>query len=430
MLPASITAQIFPSEILLLIGTILEYENQRETLSSLARTSRTAWNTLTPLLFQNVTLPYRNSLAGVISNFGLHRSSIHPPITDFEIGKARGLQLLRMIRELTLEAVPRVDKINRWRFPDSSVWHELCILTYHHSVLTSHKRLKKFTITGSAIQQLQLADPVAELSELGYDRVIMPSDGVPPPSDNFEFTFLPQSGFTLATLISFYQPLHLIIQYPLTWYQHPQSDPAVPHNPSLPKEIRPHEIILMNAFRGLRGSESTLCVHDLHDQCPPIGHIGAQHHISFTAFPSVPILFVTPRSTLPYVSLHMREMQIKRIIRKANPIIPDVTTCTNMFHQPVTLEQWRASTGGRWTIYRVGAMIAVDMYRDEWFHGANIEGHIRTWVEKEFTEEEGHPAGLADSINARLRFVHGGEDDDPDDLICEACGHECRIPVE
>lgn len=75
-------------------------------------------------------------------------------------------------------------------------------------------------------------------------------------------------------------------------------------------------------------------------------------------------------------------------------------------------------------------MIAVDMYRDEWFHGANIEGHIRTWVEKEFTEEEGHPAGLADSINARLRFVHGGEDDDPDDLICEACGHECRIPVE
>jgi hypothetical protein len=230
MLTSQVPGPIFPSEILLLIGTVLEQEDQRETLSSLARSSRAAWKTLTPLLYRSVTIPHRNSLAGVMCNFHQDRTRNHPPPSDFEIGRPRGLHLLRLMRELILEAIPRVDKINGWKSPDSSVWHELRILTNHHSILRDQKRLQRFTISGSAIQQLQLADPVAELSSLGYDKVTMPSDGLPPPVNSFEFTFLPQSGFTLATLVAFYQPLHLIIQYPLTWYQCPRPEPVAPYH--------------------------------------------------------------------------------------------------------------------------------------------------------------------------------------------------------
>lgn len=68
--------------------------------------------------------------------------------------------------------------------------------------------------------------------------------------------------------------------------------------------------------------------------------------------------------------------------------------------------------------------------RDEWHRGANIEGQIRSWVKEEFSEEEGHPAGFAESIDSRLKFVHGGVDNDPDELLCGECGHKCRIPVD
>jgi len=338
--------QIFPSEILLLIGTILEQEDQKETLSSLARTSRTAWRTLTPLHYRSVIIPHRNSLAGVMYNFAQHGSQIHPLSIDFEIGRPRGLQLLRLVREMTLEAIPRVEKINHWKVSDSSVWHELRILTNHHSVIRDQRRLERLTINRSAIQQLQLADPVAELSSLGYDEITMPSDGLPPPPDSFEFTFLPQSAFTLVTLISFYQPLHLIMQYPLTWYQPPRPEPVAPYHSAPPKETRPYEVSLMNALEVLQGPETILCVHDLHDQSPPIGHTGAQHHISLISFPSVPILFVTPRSILPYVSHHIRILQIKRIIRKSNPIIPVVRTCIGVLSRPLALEQWQVSEKG------------------------------------------------------------------------------------
>jgi hypothetical protein len=430
MLTSQVPGPIFPSEILLLIGTVLEQEDQKETLSSLARTSRTAWKTLTPLLYRSVTIPHRNALAGVMYNFAQHRSQIHPLSTDFEIGRPRGLQLLRLVREMTLEAIPRVEKINGWKVSDSSVWHELRIFTNHHSILRDQKRLQRFTISGSAIQQLQLADPVAELSSLGYDQVTMPSDGLPPPVNSFEFTFLPQSGFTLATLIAYYQPLHLIIQYPLTWYQCPRPEPVAPYHSAPLKETRPYEVSLMSALEVLQGPETILCVHDMHDQSPPIGHVGAQHHISFISFPSVPIMFVTPNSILPYFSHHIRTLQIKRIIRKSNPIIPVVRTCIGVLSRPLTLEQWQVSEKGCWTFYRVGAMITGSERRDEWHRGASIEGQIRSWVKEEYSEEEGHPAGFAESINARLKFVHGDLDNDPDDTVCAVCGHKCRIPVE
>jgi hypothetical protein len=430
MLTSQVPGPIFPSEILLLIGTVLEQEDQKETLSSLARTSRTAWKTLTPLLYRSVTIPHRNALAGVMYNFAQHRSQIHPLSTDFEIGRPRGLQLLRLVREMTLEAIPRVEKINGWKVSDSSVWHELRIFTNHHSILRDQKRLQRFTISGSAIQQLQLADPVAELSSLGYDQVTMPSDGLPPPVNSFEFTFLPQSGFTLATLIAYYQPLHLIIQYPLTWYQCPRPEPVAPYHSAPLKETRPYEVSLMNALEVLQGPETILCLHDMHDQCPPVGHLGAQHHISFISCPSVPILFVTPKSILPYVSHHIRTLQIKRILRKSNPIIPVVRTCIGVLSRPLTLEQWQVSEKGCWTFYRVGAMITGSERRDEWFRGANIEGQIRSRVNEEYSEEEGHPAGFAESINTRLKFVHGGVDNDPDELLCGECGHKCRIPVD
>lgn len=66
----------------------------------------------------------------------------------------------------------------------------------------------------------------------------------------------------------------------------------------------------------------------------------------------------------------------------------------------------------------------------EYAHGKGIERKVRAWVVKEYTEEKGHPKGFADDINARMRFVHGDETVDPNDLVCEGCGHKCMIPVD
>jgi hypothetical protein len=77
-----------------------------------------------------------------------------------------------------------------------------------------------------------------------------------------------------------------------------------------------------------------------------------------------------------------------------------------------------------------GAMVTEVVLKDEWVHGAVVESRIRAWVKKEYVEKNGHPKGLADDINARLKFVHGDVDNDPDDLVCEACGHKCMIPLD
>jgi len=417
--------QIFPSEILLLIGTILEREDQKETLSSLVRASRTSWKLLTPLLYRSVNVPFRLSLIGLMDNFG-PRSGPNPTPNLYQETR-RGLHLLDMIKELTLEAIPEVIKISNL-LPPTSEWHELMILTSHHSFLAARhrKRLNRLTITGSAMRQLRLA---AEMSNQEYDQVSMPSDGHPPSFLDAEFTFLPQSAFSLATLIAFYRPLHLLIQYPLTLYQHPLPDVFAPNGPPLSLDItRPHESILIDALEKFDGVGATVCTHDVHDQIPPNGHIGARHHISFVAFPSVPIWREPTMSILPYVFLQLRLIQIERIIRCSNPTLPIVTSCHAEVRRPTSLHQWEASKAGTWTFYRAGAMMTDIVPKDEWVHGAGIERRVRAWVKKEFVKENGHPKGLAAEVNKRLKFVHGGEDEDPDDLICQACGHECRVP--
>jgi hypothetical protein len=430
MLTSQVPGPIFPSEILLLIGTVLEQEDQKETLSSLARTSRTAWKTLTPLLYRSVTVPFRTSLVGLMDNFS-PRSETDTVPGDYELGIPNGLYLLDLIKELTLEAIPKVIKTSNL-LPPTSEWHELMILTSHHSFLAAHhaKRLKRLTITGSAIRQLQLADPVTELSSQGYDQVIMPSDGLPPSIGSAEFTFLPQSGFSLGTLIAVYQPLHLLVQYPLTWYQHPRPELEAPNRPVSLDIRRPHESILIDALKGFDGIGATACAHDIHDQIPPNGHIGAQHHISFVAFPSVPICWEPPMSLLPYVSLHYRLVQIKSVIGCSNPTLPTVNSCHGEARRPTSLHQWEASKAGTWTFYRAGAMITDVAPKNEWVHGAGIERRIRAWVRKVFVKKNGHPEGLADDINKCLIFVHGDEAEDPDDLVCEACGHKCTVPVD
>ena len=258
--------QIFPPEILLLIGTILEREDQKETLSSLVRASRTNWKVLTPLLYRSVNVPFRLSLVGLMANFGPRSGPNATPNLYQET--RRGLHLLDMIKELTLEAIPKVTKISNLLSPTSE-WHELMILTSHYSFLAARhrKRLNRLTITGSAMGQLQLG---AEMPSQEYDQVSMPSDGLPPSMSDAEFTFLPQSAFSLATLIAFYRPLHLLIQYPLTGYQHPLPDMFAPNGlpngpPSLDIE-RPHGGILIDALEKFDGIGATVCTHDVHDQ--------------------------------------------------------------------------------------------------------------------------------------------------------------------
>jgi hypothetical protein len=263
MSTSQIPNQIFPSEILLLIGTVLEQEGQKETLSSLARTSRTAWKTLTPLLYRSVTIPFRLSLVGLMSNFD-PREEASPISAVFDRGTQRGLHLLRMIKQLTLEAIPKVIKINHL-LPETSEWHELMILTSHHFFFSVRQRSDRLMITGSAIRQLELADPVAEMTSQGHDRILMPSDGLPPTLDSTEFTFLPQSAFSLATLIAFYQPLHLLVQYPLTWYQHPRPELVAPDRPLSLELRRPIEAILIDALQPFNGIGATACAHDIHD---------------------------------------------------------------------------------------------------------------------------------------------------------------------
>jgi len=429
MLTSHAPGPIFPSEILLLIGTVLEQEDQKETLSSLARTSRTAWKTLTPLLYRSVTIPFRTSLVGLMYNFS-PRSETDPTPGEYETGIPNGLHLLSLMKELTLEAIPKVIKISDL-LPPTSEWHELMILTSHHSFLSTQneKRLKRLTISGSAIRQLQFADPVHELSSQGYGQVLMPSDGLPPSIGSAEFTFLPQSGFSLDTLIAVYQPRHLLVQYPLTWYQPPIPELEAPNRPFSLDIRRPHEAILIDALNRFDGIGATACAHDIHDQISPIGHIGAQNLISFVAFPSVPICWEPPMSLLPYVNLHYRLVQIKSVIRCSNPTLPIVTSCHGEARRPTSLHQWEASKAGTWTFYRAGAMVIEVDPKNEWVHGAGIERRVRAWVRKEYVKEKGHPEGLADDINKRLIFVHGGEAENPDDLVCEACGHRCVIPV-
>jgi len=290
---------IFPSEIILIIGTILETTHQKATLSSVSQCSHHTYRILTPLLYKSVIIPQRDSLAGVMYNFGhlipdysMFNIWVQPTNQDF-VGPQRGLKLLSMIQDLTLESIPKVTKIVQG--PATSYWHELKILTNHHQVLQAHKRLKRFTITGQAIQQLQspegvhdvCSDPISNKS-IETGQVIMPSDGLPPPPDDDEFSFFPQSGFPLDTLIAYFQPLHLIIQYPLTWYQAPS--PPTPRRGPLPLSItRPHEFVLRDALKGLNGKGTSVCVHGIHDQCPPITHLGARIHASFIAFPSVSV---------------------------------------------------------------------------------------------------------------------------------------------
>jgi len=102
--------QIFPSEILLLIGTILEREDQKETLSSLVRASRTSWKLLTPLLYRSINVPFRSSLVGLMENFSPRSGPSATPNLYQET--RRGLHLLDMIKELTLDAIPKVIKIS------------------------------------------------------------------------------------------------------------------------------------------------------------------------------------------------------------------------------------------------------------------------------------------------------------------------------
>jgi hypothetical protein len=237
-------SSIFPSEIILMIGTILTSTHQKATLSSLSQCSHNTYETLTPILYKSVIVPRRYSLSGLMYNFGhlipdysMMNIWVQPTNQDF-IGHQRGLRLLNMIQELTLESIPKVTKIIQG--PATSHWHELKILTNHHRVLQAHKRLKRFTITGEAIQQLQLTEPIAT------GQVIMPSDGLPPPPGDEDFSYFPSSGFTLDTLIAYYQPLHLIIQYPLTWYQTPLP-PTSRRGPLPLSETRPHEFVLRDA---------------------------------------------------------------------------------------------------------------------------------------------------------------------------------------
>jgi len=364
-----------------------------------------------------------------MGNLGHGSPRISPPASESRIGTARGLHLLRMIHNLTLEAIPQVIKITD-RVLDSSDWHELKVLASHFSVLISQRRLKRLTITASAILQLQLAHYEAEMRSEGVDQVEMRFGITHPISRDVEFAYSPQSAFPLRTLIDFHQPLHVITQYPLSWCQILQPD-YLPPSQLPPLAIdRPYEAILTDALEALMGRDTTVCAHDLHDQCPPIGHIGAQHHVSFIAFPSVPVSPDPSRDILPYIRFHVRLLQINHIIRRSNPSPLHISNCHLGSHQPTSLAQWGASTTGTWTFYRVGAMIDNIVPSSEFVEGDDIEMKTRTWVQNEYAEERGHPKGFADSINARMRFVHGNEDVDPDALECEGCGHSCRVPVD
>jgi hypothetical protein len=426
------SSPIFPSEIILMIGTILESTGQKATLSSLSRCSQNTYETLTPLLYKSVTIPQRDSLNGLMYNFGhlipdysMMNIWVQPTNQDF-IGHQRGLKLLNMIRELAFESIPKVIKIIQT--PATSNWHELKILTNHYQVLESQKRLKRMTITGTALQQLQVSSPMGEMG-----KIEMPSDGLPPPPDSDDFSFFPQSGFPLKTLIAYYQPLHLIIHHPLTCFN---DLIRTGHRPwmELPLSVtRPHEHVLINMFKGLKGQGTTVCAHEIHDQYPHIGHIGAHHYISYVAFPTVPRQlegqYDPSKDIRPYVSLYLRILGIKDMIRRSNPQIPDSSSCISS-SRPLTLDDWKQSKESRWTIYRAGAMINGIVRRDEWISGSAVESKVRAWLAVAFGESKGHPKGFAADMDARLTFVHGGEDADPDDLVCEGCGHLCRVPSE
>ena len=115
------------------------------------------------------------------------------------------------------------------------------------------------------------------------------------------------------------------------------------------------------------------------------------------------------------------------VIKSSKPQIPNPTTVINA-PRSLTLDRWETSKETHWTFYRVGAMITDITPKGEWVHGAAIENRVRQWLDVEVAESKGHPKGFAEDIHARLKFVHGGPDEDPDDLVCEGCGQICRVP--
>lgn len=370
-------------------------------------------------------------MSGVIHNFGPQLSNNTPIHTIHEIENPRGLYLLSMIHDLTLEAIPRVARLDRGS-PIATNWHELMIFTNHHSFLSTQRRLARLTTTASAIEQLQSADPIDAMLSQGLNPVTMPSDGLclSSPLDSLAFTFPPQPAFSLATLIAFFQPLHLLLQYPLTMYQHPRPELAASGIPTARRKRQPTEDVMVDALRRLNGEGATICAHDAHNKVPPIGFIGSQHHMSFIAFPSVSLGWRPGKNVLPYINIYTRSSQIKEVIRQSNPCVPNATTCHGESHRPVSLGQWEASKAGTWTFYRAGAMVTDVVTRDEWAHGARIEQQVRAGLRHDYAVHKGHPEGFADDINSRVTFVHGSRDDDPDLLVCGACGHMCQVSLD
>jgi hypothetical protein len=432
----------FPSEIIFMFARILAQNGKKATLSSLSLCSQTTYKDLTPILYQDVIIPHRTSLDGLMNNL-IHFDDPYPHPDDNygkPQGKERTTRLLNIIQELTLESIPLMTKIPHQgvgvlQRSQTSTWHILRILFNHHHNLQFRlgNRLRKMTITGTAIEQLKLPEPIPQVrfdpitrTSVEITQVSMPPDDSPPPVDSQEFQFFTQSGFPLSTLMTFFQPLHLIVKYPSTWWQPPK--PTGNRGIILPlSQTRPHEFILRSALESLPGLGTTICLHGLHDQSPPVGHVGADHHISFIASPSVPALYERGRDTYPYISIFDRVNQVKDIIRRSNPRIPDLESCITDPARSLTSEDWERSKKGRWTFYRVGAMISSDVREEEWVHGERMEIRMKAWVRFEYSQVKGHPKGFADSINERLTFVHGDEDSSPDDVKCEACGHTCGV---
>jgi hypothetical protein len=399
-----------PNELVLWIAKILESQDQRETLSTLAQTSRSTWRIVTPILYQQVTIPTARAFAGVIANFGTRALDDYHDITF--LGRARGLYLLNHITHLTLGAIPQVDRV--WGHSPTSNWHKLKSLAHHHHLLSDMKnsRMIRLVITKEAVSQLE---PIELNPGTHVEKVIMPSDGLPPLSTDAELSFFPQGAFPLQVLISLRQPRHFIIHIPFRHSPSPSDFPTTSRtNLSRPTErYRPHEWNLRRTLSGLIGKETTLCAHGLVDQVIPIGSMGAKHYISFTAHPTTQPAYEVGVEAYPCVAITVRISLIAAMIRRSNPVIPDEVACVGS-STIGGLDQWEESDKGSWTIYRPGAMVTASPRRWEWTFGEEIERRVREWVRWEYTVDKGHPEDFAESINKRLKSVHCGLEDEPD----------------
>jgi hypothetical protein len=311
--------------------------------------------------------------------------------------------------------------------PPTSDWHNLMILAHHYQVLKTMKRLDRLAVTKEAILQLE---PVELEPGSHVEEVIMPSDGVLPSSEDPELSFFPQGALPLRTIIALTQPRHVTIELPFKSFTAPSEFP-IPRIAALtvPLELhRPHEWVLRQALEGLRG-DTTLCAHGLIDQLIPIGKIGSRHYISFAAYPTVQPQYAERVESYPSISILLRTAQIKEVIRRSNPHIPDPETCVNGTSTG-GMDLWEQSKKGSWTIYRPGAMVWDGPRRWEWTFGYIFERRVREWIPLEYSEENGHPPGLAEDINERLTFVHCGLQEDPDSLTCEACGYVCTAKID